>query len=304
MSVLAAAPVLTAVTPASAQKVATGAQRANDGALAAEDRVQPLAEILGRADASEKSKMSAIAALVRLGDKRGARPLIAALADDNATVRALAAAALGKLGAKGALAPLRAASADPNEAVRARAKEAIRAIIKANDLSEESAEQASADKAGFGREARTTERNPDLYVVVKSCNDDSPGRADKQTRQAHAELLRTVMGTELAAAPLVTSAPAVAKRLRLHARVVDASVVKMGLRSKGNVLEVEAELRLVISDESGKMLSTLTGGAKVAMPKRGFNWSYLPQLRKDAIASALHGLFDDLLVHLRTTASV
>ena len=302
-----AALVLTlAATPGRAQSVKVASAPAPaEHAPAEPDRVQPLADVLARPGASEKSRLSAVAALARLGDRRAVRPLIDALADPSATVRALAAAALGKLGAKSALAPLRQATGDDSEAVRTRAKQAIRAIIKANDLSDESVEaSASAEgRAGFGRDARATQNNPDLYVLVKSCNDDSPGRADKKTRATHADLLRAVMTSELAAAPLVTSTATVAKRLSLRPRAVDASVVKMDLRAKGRYLELEAELRLVISDDSGKMLSMLTGGAKVSVPRKGFNWSYLPQLRKDAIESAVRGLFGKLLVHLRSTVA-
>lgn len=293
-------------TPAGAERVATRAPApAAERSPSPADRVQQLGELLARPSSNEKTKLSAIAALARLGDRQAVRPLVTALADPSPTVRALAAAALGKLEQKSALAPLRQATGDEVETVRARAREAIRAIIKANGLSEESAEvrAAAESKAGFGRDARATEHNPDLYVVVKSCNDDSPGRADKKTRTAHAELLRAAMTGGLAAAPLVTATAAVARRLSLQPRAVDASVVKMSLRAKGNMLEVETELRLVISDDSGKMLSMLTGGAKVTVPRKGFNWSYLPQLRKDAIDNAVRGLLGKLLVHLRTTVA-
>lgn len=265
-----------------------------------EQRVAQLAEQLARGS-SDKAKLSAIAGMIRLGHRTAVRPILSALEDPSPTVRALAAAGLGKLGAKSALAPLRQVTAeDPSEQVRTRAREAIRAIIKANDLTDESEAPSPERKAGFGRQARTTEPSPDLYVVVKTCNDDSPGRADKKTRAAHAELLRQTMTSELAAAPLVTSASSVAKRLSLRSRAVDASVVKLTMSSKGASYEIAAELRLVISDDAGRMLSTLTGGAKVKVPKRGFNWSYLPELRKNAIEGAVRGLFDKLLAHLRS----
>lgn len=262
-----------------------------------------LAEQFSRG-ASEKAKLSALAGMIRLGHRAAVRPLVAALGDQSVTVRALAAAGLGKLGAKSALAPLRQVTAeDESEQVRARAREAIRAIIKANDLTDESEAPSAERKAGFGRQARITEPSPDLYVVVKTCNDDSPGRTDKKTRATHAELLRRTMTSELAAAPLVTAAPAVAKRLSLRTRAVDASVVKLTMRAKGSSYEIAAELRLVISDDAGRMLSTLTGGAKVTVPKRGFNWSYLPELRKNAIEGAVRGLFDKLIAHLRSPIS-
>jgi hypothetical protein len=266
-------------------------------------RAAQLGASLSKDSASQKTKLSAIAALARLGGHHAVAPLVTALADTNPTVRALAAAALGKIGQKSALSPLRQVSADPNENVRLRVAEAIRAITKANGLTQESAGSTAQTGAGFGREARTTENNPDLYVVLKSCNDDSPGRSDKKARSTHAEVVRAAMMASLHDAALVTSVATDAKRLSLHPHVVDASVVKMVLRTRGKFLEVQTELRLAISDDSGKMLSFLSGGAVVSVPKQGFNWSYLPELRKTALENAVHGLFEKLLAHLRSTVA-
>lgn len=266
------------------------------------ERVQQLAALLA-GSSREKTKLSAIAALARYGDRRAVQPLVGALTDDSPTVRALAATALGKLGQKAALPALRQAANDTDSTVRARIGEAIRSITKANGLTQESVGAEASAGAGFGRSARVTENNPDLYVVVKTCNDDSPGRTDKKTRGIHAEVVRAAMMTQLRGAPLVTAAASDARRLSLDPRNVDASVVKMTLRTKGRFLEIETELRLAISDSNGKMLSFLSGGAKVSVPKKGFNWSFLPQLRKEAIENAVRGLFDKLIAHLRTTVA-
>ena len=64
-------------------------------------------------------------------------------------------------------------------------------------------------------------------------------------------------------------------------------------------MEIEAELRLAISDDKGKMLSFLSGGAKIQVPKRTFDAKYLPNLRKEALENAMRGMFDKLLKHLR-----
>lgn len=276
------------------------ASSATPGATS-DERVEQLAAIVTRASSNEKAKLSAIAALARLGDRRAVKPLITALGDSSAAVRALAAAALGKLGQKSALTALRQAASDPNETVRTRVADAIASISKANGLTPQPT--SGSKQAGFGRESRTTEQNPDLYVVLKSCNDDSPGKSAKKDRLSNAEVVRAAMAAELRVAPLVTAVANDAKRLGLHQRVVDVSVVKMSLRTKGRFLELETELRLAISDDSGKMLSFLSGGAKVSVPKKGFNWSYLPQLRKEALENAVRGLFGKLITHLRSTVA-
>jgi hypothetical protein len=284
-----------------ASLTASGSSSVNSSVT--DERVAQLAAIATKASSNEKAKLSAIAALGRLGDRRAVRPLVTALTDSSATVRALAAISLGKLGQKSALSSLRQAASDANETVRARVADAIVAISKANGLISQPTTASTSTGAGFGRESRVTEQNPDLYVVMKSCNDDSPGRAEKKDRLIHAEVLRAAMTTELRAAPLVTSASTEAKRLSLRPRMVDVSVTKMILRTKGKMLEVETELRLAISDDSGKMLSFISGGAKVQVPKKGFNWSYLPNLRKEALENAVRGLFGKLVAHLRSTVA-
>lgn len=268
-----------------------------------DERVAELSAIVTKPKANEKAKLSAIAALARVGDRRAVRPLVLALDDSSSTVRALAAVSLGKLGQKSALSALRQAAKDENETVRARAADAIVAISKANGLTPQPTSGATAGTSGFGRTSRVLEENPDLYVVLKTFSDDSPGRAEKKDRLTHAEILKASMSTELRTAPLVTSVATEGKRLSLHPRMVDVSVTKMIVRTKGKMLEVETELRLAISDESGKMLSFISGGAKVQVPKQGFNWSYLPNLRKEALENAVRGLFGKLLTHLRSTVA-
>ena len=64
-------------------------------------------------------------------------------------------------------------------------------------------------------------------------------------------------------------------------------------------MEIDAQLRLAISDEKGKMLSFLSGGAKVQIPRKTYDAKYLPSLRKEALENAMRGMFDKLLTHLR-----
>src|SRR3569623_1857800 len=71
------------------------------GRFAHADRVGDLTAMLS--SSSEKTRISAVVSLAKLGDKRALKPLVTALHDPNAQVRALAATALGKLGHKAAL---------------------------------------------------------------------------------------------------------------------------------------------------------------------------------------------------------
>ena len=49
-----------------------------------------------------------------------------------------------------------------------------------------------------------------------------------------------------------------------------------------NIPEVIRLLKDNKLDDAGKMLSFVSGGAKVQVPRRGYNAGYLPQLRRDA----------------------
>jgi len=179
------------------------------------DRVGDLTAML--ASSSDKTRLSAVVSLAKLGDKRALKPLVTALHDPNAQVRALAATGLGKLGHKAALPALtNAATDDMDENVRARAREAAALVAKANhiasDLPEGEPKQARAHTSGFGHSPHAVDDKPDLYVVIKAANDDSPGKADKPTRKANAEILKTAILDELKTAPQVTMTADVAQR--------------------------------------------------------------------------------------------
>ncbi len=271
------------------------------------DRISELSSMLS--SSSDKTRLSAVLSLARLGDKRTLKPLVAALHDPNAKVRAIAATALGKLGHKAALPSLRnAAEEDLDATVRDKARRAAHLVARANHIKEDVAparEIAHARKktTGFGRSPHAVEDRPDLFVTIKGTNDDSPGRTDKKTRKAHADILKSVLQDQLMSAPQVTMASSVAQRWGLDARLIDVSVVKLDVAQTGGYVEVSAELRLAISDDHGKMLSFLSGGAKVQIPVSKYRPKYLATMRRDALEGALRGMFDKLLVHLRQIAT-
>jgi hypothetical protein len=264
------------------------------------DRVGDLTAMLS--SSSEKTRISAVVSLAKLGDKRALKPLVTALHDPNAQIRALAATALGKLGHKAALPALtEMAQNDADATVRTRAAEAAALVARANHIASDPPKQAR-HTTGFGHSPHAVADKPDLYVLVKGTNDDSPGKADKLTRKMNADILREAFIDELKTAPQVTTTASVAQRWGLDARHIDLSVVKMEVVQNGGYVEMQTELRLAISDDTGKMLSFLSGGAKVQVPRAKFNQSALPMMRRDALEGAMRGMFDKLLAHLRQTS--
>ena len=261
----------------------------------AEDQIAQLSKQL-ETSSSDKERISAVVALARLRDRRTMKPLVAALHDPSSQVRALAATALGELGHKAALPSLRhCADDDTDDNVRHLARTAAMAVAKANHLPSE----LKPPRPGFGHDAHAVE-HPDLCVTIRSSSDDSPGGNDKKTRDGHAAIVKQVLADSFKNTPQVTTVLSEAERWGLDPRHIDLSVVKMDVTDAKGMIEVDAELRLAISDDKGRMLSFLSGGAKVSVPKAKFDLRYLPNLRKEALENAMRGMFDKLLVHLRS----
>ena len=273
------------------------------------DSVAELTKTLS--SSSDKARISAVVSLARLNDRAALKPLVLALRDPNPQVRATASVGLSRLGHKAALPALKTvADEDPDDTVRTRAKDAAIAIAKANKLPDpfpaavaavQTAPQArkSGGRAGFGRQAHAVENHPDLFVTINTSADDSPGKSDKNQRKAHSDILRQTLETSFRGNPMVTMAAADAQKWGLDPRHLDLSVTKLDVSQAGSFIEVEAQLRLAISDDNGKMLSFVSGGAKVQVPKRTFDAKYLPSLRKEALENAMRGMFDKLLAQLR-----
>ncbi|MEO8549748.1 MAG: HEAT repeat domain-containing protein [Kofleriaceae bacterium] len=279
------------------------------GAPARADSVDDLTKQLS--SSNEKSRLSATVSLARLGDKRALKPLVTALHDPSAEVRAIAAAGLGKLKHKAALPALKtAATDDTDDTVRKRAHDAAVVIAKANNIADEQPAAVPAPAPapakvqarrvrGFGTSPHAVADAPDLYIMIKSSSDDSPGHADKPSRKQNADVVRTALLDSFRAAPQVTLTATEAQRWGLDPRTIDLSVVKMDVETNGGYVEIAAELRLAISDDKGKMLSFLSGGAKVQIPTAKFKAQFLPNYRREALEGAMHGMFDKLLAHLR-----
>jgi len=170
----------------------------------AEPRVAELARML--ASSSDKTRLSAVLALAKLGDPAVQKPLIGALHDPSARVRVVAATALGRLACDAALPKLRAlADEDDDVDVRRAASNAAMKITRAGRPVDDrarpdadaSARRMAAGRPGVGHLAHSDEPHPDLYLLINSSSDDSPGFADKATRTVHADIIKRVLTLKL-----------------------------------------------------------------------------------------------------------
>lgn len=280
-------------------------------AAEAEHRVATLTKSLS--SRSEKTRLSAVLALAKLGEPETCKPLVTALADSSPRVRAVAATALGALEYTPALATLRRiASDDGDPDVR---KAAGNAALKLGNASTKDArgtaprlavrsDEPQARRGPSGGHpaalvaAGTGEPHPDLYLLVNSAADDSPGSSDKKTREQHAQIIKRTLLEQLRTESRVTLAASDARRWGLAARHIDLSVTRLEVTASRGMVEVDAQLRLAISDDNGKLISFLTGGARVSGRGNKPGAQYLPGLRRTALENAMRGMFDKLLAHL------
>ena len=262
---------------------------------------------------TEKERIAAAVSLGRLRDERALKPLVRALSDESNVVRALAATALGYLDQVAALPALQRASKDRDMTVRRRATEAIAMIRQsASEAGSAGAPSAPVQAARYDKLANYAiapnepARTPQVYVLVKSAQDRSSGGAPIKVRQMQASAMRSLMVDQLKRDQQVTlmqATPAVAAEMGMEPYSLDVTIMKLERMERGAHVEIECEIRIAISDERGKMLSFLTGGAKVQVPRRTFRNAFEPQLKREALENAVKSVHQDLVAYLRNRPS-
>lgn len=267
----------------------------------AEDRVGELTATLASSH-SERERIAAVTSLARIQDKAALRPMVVALQDPSPIVRGIAAVGLGKLRHKAAVPALRAAASDDADAtVRERAAAALALINQAHGLPAEKPVVRPAAATGATSATLAPAAQPRILVTIRTTTDESPGKGDARARKDHAELLRRTLTEEVVRSQILTTDPALARRVGMESCQIDVSITRLDTRTRGGVIQVEAQLRLTISDGHGKMLSFLSGGARMEVKRRGYNLAYLPQLRRETVQNAVRGMSAKLTEHLRRT---
>jgi hypothetical protein len=253
----------------------------------------------------DKARISAAVSLGRLKDKRALKPLVRALRDKNRVVRAVAADALGRLDDDGAIPALRRATRDSDRTVRRKATEAIVEIRRRGKSG--SRRQTRDHNVSYSITAREPPRldapKPDLFVVLKSTSDKSSSKDRKNVRKAREQRMKKLMTASLDSVPKVTMSATEAKSHGLEPYNIDISIMKFQRTVAGPWVEIECQLRIAVSSPRGKMLSFLTGGAKVQVPKRTFRRQYEPRLKLEALDNAVKGIHQDVVTYLRRNPS-
>jgi hypothetical protein len=259
---------------------------------------------------TEKARISAAVSLARLKDARALKPFIRALSDESNVVRALAATALGFLGDPAALPALQRAARDGDMTVRRRAQDAI-ARLRRDDTGAPVAARTLAPTparggggmANYAIAPREERPGQQVFVVLKSTQDKSVGNTTSKVRQLRAIQMRSLMLDHLKRDRAVTLMSSVAPDAAVDPYSMDVTIMKLERFERGPFVEVECEIRVAISDRRGKMLSFLTGGAKVQVPRSTFRLQYEPQLKREALENAVKSVHGDVVKYLRNRPS-
>ncbi len=261
------------------------------------DRITSLSERLSKGS-SEKARVTAAASLGKSKDKRALRPLVLALRDKNVSVRQMAASALGRLGDARALPALRKATRDSNASVRKRATQAI-GIIRHNTSASTGSRRVAHFKVNGRETPRLKSRKPTALLSIRSSADDTKGRRTrKKARLDRAAKMKSLMLHSIASTNHFTSNESVGSQYKLPLYNLDLSIVRLDRIVNGPWVELQCEIRVAISNKRGKMISFLTGGAKVQLPKRTFRPEFEANMRKEALENAVRGIHADLLRYL------
>ena len=134
---------------------------------------------------------------------------------------------------------------------------------------------------------------PQISVAIASSHDESPGDRAAAERDANRETIRQALLAELKASPQLTTIA----QPGIEARRVDLSIVALTATETEHGVELETELKIVISDASGRILSILTGGAHCEVA-RHTSAARLRTFEKQLLDDAMRGMFGPLRAHL------
>ncbi len=129
--------------------------------------------------------------------------------------------------------------------------------------------------------------DPARLVTIASASDDS-GETDPAVRKHNADTVRQALE------PAVAAIDAEARRLDLEPRQLDVSIVRLDLTADDTKVYISSELRVVISDAQGQMLTMLASSATIEVPVQSYRPSRLLRLRDQALENASAGLADSL----------
>jgi hypothetical protein len=117
-------------------------------------------------------------------------------------------------------------------------------------------------------------------VAIASSSDQSPGVLDAHARKRHGEIVRRAL------LDVLHRSGTSVRHAGAGARKIDIAIVAWRVAPVAGELWVSVELRAVLCDERGRMLSIVTGRASMSAPAR----ARLPAVREQVLAEAVAGM--------------
>jgi hypothetical protein len=131
-------------------------------------------------------------------------------------------------------------------------------------------------------------------ITIASSGDSSPGVLDARTRKLHAEIVRRAL------LDVLHRSGADVRHTGIGPRQLDVAIIGWRVASTPSHIAVSADLRVVLCDDHGKMLSIVTGRASVSAPR---GTGGLAELREQALTAAVGAMTRTLQSQLERTTS-
>lgn len=136
---------------------------------------------------------------------------------------------------------------------------------------------------------RVVEAQPSVAVMIATTGDSSPGTLDAHARGQHGQIVRQALRDVL------RRTGAEVRLVASGVRRLDVAVTGWKIVTVAKQIDVAVEMRVIVADHHGRMLSILTGRAKVSADEG----TPLAELRAQAIAEAVRGMSPALQQQLR-----
>jgi hypothetical protein len=247
-----------------------------------------------------RARTRAALALGATGDRAMVGPLVGALHDQSAAVRAAAATALGRLGNVEALPELRTAAQDPAREVRQAAETAVAALGPLAGSAPVAPVAPTAPRGALpypAIEVLPPQRDVDWrtvrYVVVLGTMQNRSGFAHDRLGtmfgeevHRHLRVLRGVAA--LPDGPQLQHAETEISRRRLPRMRLEGSITNVHRAARGRELSVRCEVSLMLMDEPGHNLrAALNGAATGSEPASAARTAQEMHLAEQALEGAV-----------------
>jgi hypothetical protein len=260
------------------------------------DRIDDLSHTLER-EKDEKARIAAAVGLGRIADERAVPVLIRALRDPSAVVRGVAASALGHIGDSRAVPALEKLLADGSEPVRARAREALAAIRDHEARLSKGGEPVNTTSYVAPRERPLLQgpatASPRLFVSVKSIANKTANGG-----KPFADKMREFLVGNFGESPEITLDAALASDEHLSRFTIDGAITSMNKTSSARYVELRCEVQISISNSKGKILSIVTGGATLQVPRASWRDAAEKTLWQQALENAVRGAHQNLVTYM------